>query len=68
MSNAIAPGLVDTDMANDNTEKSFKEDYIKSTSLNRVGKPSEIASIILSICSDENSFLTGQIIRVDGGV
>ena len=55
-------------MANDNTEKSFKEDYIKLTSLNRVGKPKEIASIILSVCSDENSFLTGQIIRVDGGI
>ena len=66
--NAIAPGLVDTDMANDNTEKSFKEDYIKLTSLNRVGNPKEIASIILSVCSDENSFLTGQIIRVDGGI
>jgi 3-oxoacyl-[acyl-carrier protein] reductase len=66
--NAISPGLVDTDMANKNTKEEFKKDFIKSLSINRIGKPEEIASTVLSICSDDNSYLTGQIIRVDGGI
>ena len=66
--NAISPGLIDTDMGNKNTKEEFKSNFIKSLSINRIGKPEEIASAALSICSDDNSYLTGQIIRVDGGL
>jgi 3-oxoacyl-[acyl-carrier protein] reductase len=66
--NAIAPGLIDTDMAKINTKENFKQDFINSSSLQRIGKPEEIANSAFQICLDDNSFMTGQIIRIDGGV
>ena len=65
--NAIAPGFVDTDMS-----KQVAADYLDSmvlhTAIGRVAKPEEIARVAAFLASDEASYMTGQIIRVDGGL
>lgn len=66
--NVIAPGLTDTDMMSKNTPKDIKENVIANTSLKRIGKPEEIANTALFLASDMSNYLTGQIIRVDGGM
>ena len=66
--NVIAPGLTDTDMMLNNTPKNIIEETISKVSLKRVGKPEEIAKTALYLASDLSSYVTGQIIRVDGGM
>ena len=65
--NCIAPGVIDTDM---NTKVPIKilEERLKLTSLKRIGKPSEVVDLIAFLVSDLSSYMTGQIIRVDGGM
>ena len=65
--NAIAPGLTDTGMAGQMEEKAWHE-MVGRTDLNRLGKPEEIAKTIVWLASDASSFMTGQIVRVDGGM
>lgn len=65
--NAIAPGLTDTGMANQMEEKAWKE-MVDRTDMGRLGKPNEIAQMMLFLASDEASFITGQVYRVDGGM
>jgi 3-oxoacyl-[acyl-carrier protein] reductase len=66
--NTIAPGLTETDMMLNNTPKNIIEETISKVSLKRVGKPEEIANTALYLASDLSSYVTGQIIRVDGGM
>lgn len=65
--NAIAPGLTDTNMAELMEEKAGNA-MIRETSLNRLGLPEEIAQAAIFLGSDKASFITGQILRVDGGM
>lgn len=65
--NAVAPGLVETDMKSDLTEKANNEVFNR-TALNRSAKAEEIADTILYLASDKASYITGQIIRIDGGM
>lgn len=65
--NAIAPGLTDTKMAKLMDEKAFME-MVGRTDLNRLGKPEEIANLMLFLASEKASFITGQIYRCDGGM
>jgi 3-oxoacyl-[acyl-carrier protein] reductase len=66
--NVIAPGLTETDMMLNNTPKNIIEETISKVSLKRVGRPEEIAKTALYLASDLSSYVTGQIIRVDGGM
>lgn len=66
--NIIAPGLTDTDMMKNNTPEKISKDVISRVSLRRVAKPNEIANVVLFLSSDLSSYITGQVIRVDGGV
>lgn len=66
--NTIAPGLTDTDMMSKNTPKNIQENVISNTSLKRIGKPEEIANTALFLSSEMSNYITGQIIRVDGGM
>lgn len=65
--NAIAPGLTDTGMAGQMEEKAWKE-MVDRTDMGRLGKPNEIAQMMVFLASDEASFVTGQVYRVDGGM
>lgn len=65
--NAIAPGLTDTGMAGQMEEKAWKE-MVDRTDMGRLGKPNEIVQMMLFLASDDASFITGQVYRVDGGM
>jgi 3-oxoacyl-[acyl-carrier protein] reductase len=65
--NAIAPGLVETEMLATIPENIVK-DTINSSQLCRSGKPSEIADVAVFLASDLASYITGQVIRADGGL
>lgn len=65
--NAIAPSITNTDMFQQMTPTS-REKMINQSALNRSAEPEEIASCALYLASDNSSFLTGQIIRLDGGI
>ena len=65
--NAIAPGVIDTDM-NAAVPVPLLEERINMMSLPRMGTSHEIATVILFLASDLSSYMTGQVIRVDGGM
>jgi 3-oxoacyl-[acyl-carrier protein] reductase len=64
--NAVAPGIIDTDMAKQLSEKML-EGYKRMSPLGRLGKPEEIAKVIYWMATEAPQFLTGEIIRIDGG-
>ena len=66
--NSIAPGLTDTDMMRKNHQKEIVNEIVSRTSLGRVADPKEIAYAVLLLSSDLSSYITGQNIRVDGGM
>ena len=66
--NVIAPGLIETDMALMNTPKEIIEDEISKCSLKRMGKPEDVANLAVFLCSEKSSFITGQVMRIDGGI
>jgi 3-oxoacyl-[acyl-carrier protein] reductase len=65
--NAIAPGYIDTDL-NSKSNIGIYEKTINSIGMQRMGKPNEIANVALFLASDLSSYVTGQIIGVDGGM
>jgi 3-oxoacyl-[acyl-carrier protein] reductase len=65
--NAIAPGMVDTDMGGQ-IEKTLRDEMLSKVMMKRMGKPEEVANAIAFISSDLASFITGQVLRVDGGL
>jgi 3-oxoacyl-[acyl-carrier protein] reductase len=66
--NAIAPGLTQTDMMVESTPEDKLAKTLQRISMKRVGKPEEIANIALFLASDLSSYMTGQVLRVDGGM
>lgn len=66
--NSIAPGLTDTDMMNENTDKNIIQKVTSEIDLRRIANPNEIANVALFLSSDLSSYITGQVIRVDGGM
>ncbi len=66
--NAVAPGPVETGMLDRFTgSKERKAGLLASIPLRRAGKPEEVADAILFLASDKASFVTGQIIAINGG-
>ena len=66
--NSIAPGLTQTDMAMQNTKKELIDKIIDDTALKRIGNTKDIANTALFLSSELSSYITGQTIRVDGGM
>ena len=65
--NAIAPGFIPTDLTAGMPEE-WKQRVIEMTPLRRMGRPEEIAYAVAFLASDEASFITGEILTVDGGL
>ncbi len=65
--NAVAPGYIDTDMTQAMTD-SAKEAVLAQIPLKRVGNPKDIAETVAFLASDKASYITGQVISVDGGM
>jgi 3-oxoacyl-[acyl-carrier protein] reductase len=65
--NGVAPGMIETDMSQ--VVRGVAGDQIKKiVPLKRIGQAEEIAAVVAFLASDEASYLTGQVIRVDGGL
>ncbi len=65
--NAVAPGFIATDMTQQLSEEKF-EQRLSEIKMGRIGQPEEVANAILFLASDLASYVTGQIIGVDGGM
>ena len=65
--NAVAPGFIDTDMTVAIAGEA-KEAMLKGIPLGRTGRPEEVAAAIAFLCADEAGYITGQTVRVNGGM
>ncbi|MEE2856042.1 MAG: 3-oxoacyl-[acyl-carrier-protein] reductase [Planctomycetota bacterium] len=65
--NAVAPGMIETDMSADLPQKA-KEAIESRIPAGRAGTAQEVASAVLFLASDEASYITGEVLRVDGGL
>ncbi|WP_208636031.1 SDR family NAD(P)-dependent oxidoreductase [Amycolatopsis thailandensis] len=65
--NAVAPGVIDTDLTSGLTEDA-KAENIGKTPLGRLGTPEDVANAIRFLVSDDASFITGQVLGIDGGL
>ena len=63
--NAVAPGFIDTDMTKDLKRK---DELIKMIPFGRFGKSDEIAKVVTFLASDRSGYITGQVLKVDGGL
>ena len=65
--NTVAPGLIDTEMLAGLPARKLEE-YLKGVPLARIGKPEEVAELVAFLASDAAAYITGQTLRVDGGM
>lgn len=62
--NAVAPGFIETDMTKDLPQDELKQ----LVPMKRFGKPEEVASLVGFLCSEEASYITGEVISINGGL
>ena len=63
--NAVAPGFIDTDMTKDLKQK---DELTKMIPFGRFGKPEEVAKVVTFLVSERSNYITGQVVKVDGGL
>ena len=65
--NAVAPGFIETGMT-DVLKDEIKQDIEKNIPLKRIGTPEEVANVVKFLASEDSSYITGQVLHVDGGM
>jgi 3-oxoacyl-[acyl-carrier protein] reductase len=65
--NAVAPGFIETEMI-DEIPADKKAEYLKAIPLNRLGNVEDVAKVVSFLASEESSYITGQVIVLDGGL
>lgn len=65
--NAVSPGFIKTDIT-DNLPEELKQDYISRIPLNRFALPEDVAGAVAFLVSDDATYITGEVFRVNGGI
>lgn len=65
--NAVCPGLIDTEMARATTTMDELQSFIQSFPIKRLGSPDEIGDLVVFLCSEKASYITGASIDINGG-
>lgn len=65
--NAVSPGFIETDITKD-LSLDLKEKYLDSIPLGRFGQPEDVSGVVTFLLSDNASYITGEVIRVNGGL
>ncbi len=65
--NAVAPGFIRTNMT-DSLKEEIKEEIAKSIPLKRMGTSQDVANVVKFLASEDSSYITGQVLSVDGGM
>tara|TARA_B100000989_G_scaffold282545_1_gene247694 strand:- start:330 stop:770 length:441 start_codon:yes stop_codon:yes gene_type:complete len=65
--NAVAPGFIKTDIL-DSIDSSKLEEMAKNIPIGRIGEPIDISKLVSFLASDESSYITGQVLHVNGGL
>ena len=66
--NAIAPGFIETDMTRASIKEEARAQLLKQIPLGRIGQPEDIAAAVAFLCRPEAAYITGQVLRVNGGL
>ena len=65
--NAVAPGFIKTSMT-ENLSEGVKQDLLKKIPLAKLGEPEDVAKAVIFLVSDDANYITGEVIKVDGGM
>jgi len=65
--NAVSPGFIDTDITKDLPDN-IRKNYIENIPLGRFGKPEDVAKVVAFLASEDASYITGEVIKVNGGL
>ncbi|MCA9808857.1 MAG: 3-oxoacyl-[acyl-carrier-protein] reductase [Candidatus Dadabacteria bacterium] len=65
--NAVSPGFIETDITQNLTDE-IRKQYIDKIPLQRFGSPEDVAGVVSFLASDEASYITGEVLRVNGGI